>query len=49
MLIDIKNLIKLNEEGHTVLVITHEREIADCTKRIIEIRDGRITSDASIN
>lgn len=37
----------LNNEGHTVLVITHEREIAACTKRIIEIRDGLITSDST--
>ncbi len=36
----------LNEEGHTVLLITHEREIAACAKRIIEIRDGMITQDS---
>ncbi|MCD6346983.1 MAG: ABC transporter ATP-binding protein [Bacteroidales bacterium] len=36
----------LNEEGHTVLVITHEREIAACARRIIEFRDGMITNDS---
>jgi len=39
----------LNNEGHTVLVITHERDIAACCKRVIEIRDGQITSDSSQN
>jgi putative ABC transport system ATP-binding protein len=36
---------QLHAEGNTILVITHEREIAACTKRIILIRDGMITSD----
>lgn len=36
---------KLNEEGNTIIVITHERDIAACCKRIIMLRDGMITSD----
>ncbi|WP_239256738.1 ABC transporter ATP-binding protein [Listeria ilorinensis] len=36
---------KLNQDGVTIIVITHEAEIADCTRRKIFIRDGRITSD----
>jgi putative ABC transport system ATP-binding protein len=36
---------QLHDEGNTILVITHESEIAACCKRIIHIRDGRITSD----
>ncbi|WP_099225325.1 ABC transporter ATP-binding protein [Listeria costaricensis] len=36
---------KLNQDGVTIIVITHETEIADCTRRKIFIRDGRITSD----
>jgi putative ABC transport system ATP-binding protein len=36
---------ELNSEGNTILVITHERDIAACCKRIILIRDGLITSD----
>ena len=36
---------RLNEEGNTILVITHEKEIADCTSRILQIRDGMIISD----
>jgi putative ABC transport system ATP-binding protein len=35
----------LNEKGHTIVVITHENEIAECTKRIIYLRDGRIEKD----
>lgn len=36
---------KLNEDGHTVLVITHEDEIAARAKRVITIVDGKIVSD----
>lgn len=36
---------KLNDEGHTIVMITHEPDIAAHAKRIIQIRDGRITSD----
>lgn len=32
----------LNKEGHTVIVVTHQQEIADQAKRVIKIRDGRI-------
>ena len=37
---------KLNEEGHTIIMITHEPSIAKYAKRIITIRDGKIISDA---
>jgi putative ABC transport system ATP-binding protein len=36
---------KLHEEGNTILVITHEQDIAACTKRILQLKDGMITSD----
>jgi len=36
---------QLHAEGNTILVITHERDIAAFCKRIILIRDGLITSD----
>jgi len=39
---------KLNEEGHTIVMITHEPDIAQHAKRIITIRDGKIVAD-SIN
>lgn len=36
---------KLNQEGRTVLMITHEYQIADYAKRILNIRDGKIIAD----
>ena len=38
---------KLNEEGVTVIMITHAREVAEQADRIISIFDGEITSDSS--
>lgn len=43
---EVMRLLKgLSEEGHTLILITHEREVAAHADRIIEIRDGRILSD----
>lgn len=39
----------LNKEGHTVIVITHEDEIAARANRIITLVDGKIVSDKKIN
>jgi len=36
---------KLHSEGNTIIVVTHEREIADHAHRTIQIRDGKISSD----
>jgi len=36
---------KLNEEGQTIILITHEDEIAKKSKRVITIMDGLIESD----
>ena len=36
---------QLHEEGNTVIVITHEQEIANHANRTIHIRDGRVFSD----
>lgn len=35
----------LYDEGNTIIVITHEQEVANYAKRIIHIRDGKIYSD----
>jgi putative ABC transport system ATP-binding protein len=37
---------KLNDEGHTIVMITHEPDIAEYAKRIIHIRDGKIIDDS---
>jgi putative ABC transport system ATP-binding protein len=36
---------KLHEAGNTIILVTHERDIADHAHRTILIRDGRISSD----
>jgi len=36
---------KLNQEGVTIIVVTHEKEIASHTRRQIHLRDGKIISD----
>ena len=37
-----KILEDLNDQGHTIVMITHEKELAECAQRIIYLRDGRI-------
>jgi putative ABC transport system ATP-binding protein len=41
----LKLLGTLNDAGRTVVIITHEEEVAGFTKRIVRLRDGRIESD----
>ncbi len=35
----------LNERGHTIIMVTHEHDVAVCAKRILELKDGRLVSD----
>lgn len=39
---------KLNEQGITVVMITHELDIARFTKRNLVMRDGRVVSDVPV-
>ncbi|MDD4785077.1 MAG: ABC transporter ATP-binding protein [Candidatus Shapirobacteria bacterium] len=38
---------KLNQDGNTIIMITHEPDIAEHAKRIIVIRDGKIVADST--
>ena len=40
-------LTQLNREGKTIIMVTHEPEIADYARRKIVIRDGEITQDTT--
>ncbi|MBB5827375.1 ABC transporter ATP-binding protein [Micromonospora carbonacea] len=40
-------LRRLNEEGTTIAVITHDNEIADSLPRRVELRDGRLVRDTA--
>ncbi len=46
---DVMELIqKINEEGKTILVVTHELEIAKMCKRIVKLKDGIIVEDSKV-
>lgn len=48
--IQIMDLFKqLNEEGKTIIVVTHEEEVAAYADRVIFLRDGRIIEDRRIS
>ncbi len=38
----------LNQQGHTVLIVTHEADIAAHCRRIVRLHDGKIASDETV-
>ena len=40
---------QLNQDGITVVIVTHERDVASQTKRTIHLLDGQIISDEKVN
>lgn len=46
---EVMNLIQeINDEGKTILVVTHEEDIAHMTKRIVNLKDGVIIDDSKV-
>jgi len=41
-------LKKLNEEGNTIIIITHDNSIALEAKRVVRIHDGKINFDGDV-
>lgn len=41
----LKTFQELNDKGHTIVLITHDQQVAEYARRIIHIRDGRIVED----
>jgi len=39
----------INDEGKTILLVTHEHDIANMTKRIVNLKDGLIIDDSPVN
>jgi putative ABC transport system ATP-binding protein len=39
---------KLNGHGHTIILVTHETTTAEFARRIVKIKDGRITGDIQV-
>lgn len=37
---------RLNAEGVTIIIVTHEEEIAECCRRVIKFRDGLLVDDS---
>jgi putative ABC transport system ATP-binding protein len=39
---------RLNQEGHTIIVVTHDQVIAEHANRIIVLKDGRVAADRMV-
>ncbi|MCG9971532.1 ABC transporter ATP-binding protein [Christiangramia crocea] len=47
---EVMDLIQeINDEGRTILVVTHEHDIAQMTKRIVHLKDGVIIEDTKVS
>ncbi len=39
----------LNEEGHAILMVTHEKYVAECSRRMLELKDGKVVYDHRVD
>ena len=42
-------LMALNDNGSTIILITHDNKLANIAKRVITIKDGHVVSDENIH
>lgn len=45
----IETFLNLNKTGHTIIIVTHDPEVANCMDKIYIIRDGEIVAEAKPN
>lgn len=45
----IETFLNLNKEGHSIVIVTHDPEVANCMEKIYVIRDGRIVGQHDAN
>lgn len=43
-----KILQRLNDDGNTIILVTHETYTAECAKRILKMKDGELVSDEKV-
>jgi putative ABC transport system ATP-binding protein len=49
MTVEVMSLFQeLNDQGITILIVTHEPDVAKYAKRIVEVRDGHILRDHQV-
>ena len=41
--------LELHKKGHTIVMVTHERDIAEYSERILSFRDGKLVNDEWLN
>ena len=41
--------MKLNDEGNTIVMITHDSSIAMEARRVVRVHDGKINFDGDVN
>jgi putative ABC transport system ATP-binding protein len=47
---EVMDLIQqINDKGNTILVVTHEPDIAEMCKRVVILKDGVIVEDKKVN